>query len=114
MKKQIMSVITGLLFCSVAMAADSKAPVSGTSTVKTPAVATSEGTISALDQKAETFKLAGVAGSPVQVSYKGAEIMQAGKKADMSALKDGAKVKVRHISQNGMHIARSIEILPAK
>jgi hypothetical protein len=113
MKKPFIAVITGLLFCSVAMAADPNTPVSNPSAVQTPAIATSEGTVASLNQAESTFKLSTPSGN-VDVSYKNAEVLQAGKKTDISALKEGVKVKVLHISEGKMHIARSIEIVSAK
>ena len=111
MKKVFQGVMITMLLCSVALAADtaSKVKPSSTSAVATPMVTGVEGTIAAVDLRANTLKLTMIPGKTMDFVLTGAEVMSAGKKGVLADLKVGQKVKVRRVGS----AVKSIEIVPA-
>ncbi|MBI1870834.1 MAG: hypothetical protein HYS07_06555 [Chlamydiae bacterium] len=113
--KKALIVTMSLMVCAAGFALDTttdsstkKAPPSLTS-LKLPKVVTTEGMIKSLDTAASKLVL-DVNGTDVNVSYKMATVWASGKKGKHEDLKEGQKVKIRHVAKGDMQEARSIEI----
>ena len=75
-----------------------------------PVTLTTLGTISAVDTKALTLKLATADGKSLDISLKGTTVWKSGKRIALTDLKVGDKAKVLHKNVNGADVARTIII----
>ena len=94
------------------------APVSMTApavSAPTPAISTSQGTVSALDVTSATpwLKIKDEAGkdSTIMIAPSSSTAWKGGNKATWTDVKVGDKVKVRHTEKDGKMIARTVEIV---
>ncbi len=105
-------VLSGMVTCGFAadVAKSSESKSASVKSIQSSKTQTTEGTISALDVKANTLALSTADGKSTDVSIKGASVWKAGKKVTAADLKVGDAVSVRHVTKNGKQVAKSIEI----